>query len=476
MAEAEETQRSNKTASLMISYSRKDKDFIKQLYDGLVAQGFSPDDIWVDWEGIPLSADWMAEITKGIQSTNAFIFVISPDSVASEICQREIDIAVESNKRFIPIMYREPGKDAKLHEKISSHNWVFIRDEDELEKTMPALVEAINTDLDWLAQHTRLYNRAKEWQDKGRNDSYLVRGNDLQDAEAFISEGAAGKDPAPTALHAEYVKAAQNYAAAVRRRNRIITAVVGVVLFVLAVFASIQAVRATRNERAAVDNLNVAYTQQVRAEIGEAEAVSQRATAQANEMIAKENERAANSLALASEALNQKNSDTQLALMLGLLSIQETKQDGIVLPESKSALFSVLNSPNVFYTWQDDAIVSAAAYDPTGKYIAIGNVNGMGQLIDVDSRQLVYRIEMTSSINSLSFSPDGTRLAIATDDTAEVWDVDSGSQLFSLAGHDGYSVHSIDYSPDGNWIATGGADWNVKIWNAGNGSIKVTLP
>ena len=112
----------------MISYSRKDTEFVRKLYDGLVAAGFPPDkdSIWVDWEGIPLSADWMAEITKGIESANAFIFVISPDSVKSEVCQREIEIAVASNKRFIPILYKEPGKDAKLHEKISSHNWIFI--------------------------------------------------------------------------------------------------------------------------------------------------------------------------------------------------------------------------------------------------------------------------------------------------------------------------------------------------------------
>ena len=137
MSEPEETKGVKKTASLMISYSRKDKVFVKQLYDELIARGFSPDDIWVDWEGIPLSADWMAEITKGIQASNVFIFVISPDSVASEVCKKEIEIAVESNKRFIPILHREPGKDAPLHEKISSHNWVFIRDDKSLRTCCP---------------------------------------------------------------------------------------------------------------------------------------------------------------------------------------------------------------------------------------------------------------------------------------------------------------------------------------------------
>ena len=476
--ETQENVVTSRTASLMISYSRKDKVFVRQLYDSLVAQGFLPDDIWVDWEGIPLSADWMAEITKGIQSSNAFIFVISPDSVASEVCKKEIELAVESNKRFIPILHREPGRDAKLHEKISSHNWVFIRDEQELEKTLPALVEAINTDLDWLAQHTRLFNRAKEWDGKGRNDSYLVRGNDLQDAETFISEGAAGKEPAPTPLHIEYVTAARKHAANLRRRNRFIAAGVGVALLILAIIASIQAVRATLSEQEAVDNLHIANTAQVLADNNAATAKANEEIAIENEEIANANARAANSLAMASESINQKNSDTQLSLMLALLSIQETSQDSdIPLDESKSALFSSLNTPNVLHTWENGSIVTAVAYDPTGNYIAIGNEDGLVQVIDAQDRSMLYPLQFEDAVSGLDFSPDGERLGISSDDgSAIVVSAENGNELFSLAGHDGYYVSDIKFSPDGNLIATGGGDWYVKIWNAVNGSLRVTLP
>ncbi|HSM72525.1 MAG TPA: toll/interleukin-1 receptor domain-containing protein, partial [Anaerolineales bacterium] len=345
MAEAEENkvESNNNTASLMISYSRKDKEFVRQLYDGLVERGFPPgkDSIWVDWEGIPLSADWMAEITKGIQSANAFIFVISPDSVASEVCKREIEIAVAANKRFIPILYREPGKDAKLHEKISSHNWIFIHNEEELEKNLPALVDAINTDLDWLDRHTYYYNRANEWQAAGRNVSSLLRGKNLEDAESFINEGAAGKEPVLTPLHIEYVEAARKNAVAVRRRNRIIAAVVGVALLALSIFALIQWGFAEEEKVRADDQASTAVANQYIANTAEAVAVIAQEEAERNA-------REANALALSAEAINQKDSDTQLSLMLALLSIQETAQDDIVpLLESKSALFSSLNTPNV---------------------------------------------------------------------------------------------------------------------------------
>ncbi len=66
----------NATSSCFISYSRKDKDFVRKLNDSLDANGV---DAWVDWEGIPLSSDWMDEITRAIDGGDAFLFVISPE-------------------------------------------------------------------------------------------------------------------------------------------------------------------------------------------------------------------------------------------------------------------------------------------------------------------------------------------------------------------------------------------------------------
>ena len=354
--------------------------------------------------------------------------------------------------------------------KISSHNWVFMRDEQELEKTLPALVEAINTDLDWLAQHTRLQNRAIEWNNKGRNDSYLVRGNDLQEAEAFISEGATGKEPAPTSLHVEFVQAARNYAAAIRRRNRIITAVVGVALLALSIFALAQwAVAATERDRAN-NNAATAVAEKVRAD-------DNAATAQANEVIAQQNARVGNSLALASESITQKGSDTQLALMLALLSIQETQPDETVLLESQSALFSSLNTPNVLYTLQnEDAVVRSVAYDPTGKYIAIGDDHGQAKILDVVDGKQIHTLQFQDGVSGLDFSPDGKLLATSSwDGTAKVWDVETGQELLSLVGHDG-AVNDIKFSSDGKLIATAGEDALVKIWYAETGTLKVSLP
>ena len=73
------------STKVFISYSRKDNKFTRKLYDGLEAHKMIT---WVDWEDIPLTADWMEEIREAIESSDAFVFVLSPDSVDSEICRK----------------------------------------------------------------------------------------------------------------------------------------------------------------------------------------------------------------------------------------------------------------------------------------------------------------------------------------------------------------------------------------------------
>ena len=154
---------------IFISYSRKDKLFVRKLNAAIDAADI---DAWVDWEGIPLSSDWMAEITAAIEGGDAFVFVISPDSLKSQICQNELELGIKSNKKIIPVLYREPEKRQKMHPKLASTNWVYMRPrKDDFKATIPQLVSAIQTDLGWVQQHTRLLERSTEWERKNKNNS-----------------------------------------------------------------------------------------------------------------------------------------------------------------------------------------------------------------------------------------------------------------------------------------------------------------
>ena len=70
-------------------------------------------------------------------------------------------------------------------------------------------------------------------------------------------------------------------------------------------------------------------------------------------------------------------------------------------------------------------------------------------------RELLTLKGHTGRVCSVSWSPDGTRLATGSEDgTAKVWDAAGGRELLTLKGHAG-EVRSVSWSPDGKRLATG---------------------
>src|SRR5690606_8280601 len=122
----------------------------------------------------------------GIEDADNFAFVISPDSVASEICEKELHHAIKHKKRLIPLLRRDVQPGQQVHSALASHNWIFFRDADDFEASFNALIGAVDTDLPHVRMHTRITKKASEWQQRGQDASFLLRGADLVEAESWL--------------------------------------------------------------------------------------------------------------------------------------------------------------------------------------------------------------------------------------------------------------------------------------------------
>lgn len=199
-------------ADIFISYAREDIDFVRRLHEALAER---ERETWIDFEGIPPSAEWLAEIRSAIDSAQAFVFVLTPASAASKVCAEELRHALGQHKRLIPILRTEVDA-SEVADDLARLNWIFFRDGDDFEAACESLLGAVDTDLDWVRDHTRLLERAREWDQGGRDASATLRGRDLEHFEEWIALGP-DREPQPTALQSHYVLASRR-AATVRQR------------------------------------------------------------------------------------------------------------------------------------------------------------------------------------------------------------------------------------------------------------------
>jgi hypothetical protein len=172
-----------------ISYSHLDRGFAVHLQSALKSSGKT---IWVDETDIPSGSRWAEDLKVAIEDADSFVFVISPDSVASEECKMELSYAVELHKRIIPLNLRATPFDA-LPESIRAVQFVPPRgsfEDPDSETTFAAslelLIETIDTDLDTVREHTEWGKKALEWDKHTQDRSFLLSGSELASAEQWL--------------------------------------------------------------------------------------------------------------------------------------------------------------------------------------------------------------------------------------------------------------------------------------------------
>ena len=87
---------------VFISYSRRDADVVENIVTQLEAEGI---EVWIDREAIKPGKQWRKQIVEGIDTAEAFILNLSPNSAASDNVLKELNLAEEALEPFIlPVM------------------------------------------------------------------------------------------------------------------------------------------------------------------------------------------------------------------------------------------------------------------------------------------------------------------------------------------------------------------------------------
>ena len=121
------------------------------------------------------------------------------------------------------------------------------------------------------------------------------------------------------------------------------------------------------------------------------------------------------------------------------------------------------------------------AYSPDGTRLAVASTIGIW-LYDAHTGAEValltgnvIQFGRSRLFGAVAFSPDGKTLTSGSrDKTIRLWDVNTGQQKATLEGHTGW-VLSVAFSPDGSTLASGSWDRTIRLWDARTGEYQQTL-
>jgi WD40 repeat protein len=460
-------------AEVFISYSRKDKALVNSIHDALKGVGR---DTWVDWEGIPPTTEWLAEIRAAIESCDNFLFVLSPESAASDTCRLELEHAVRHRKRLIPIVARSVSSE-QVPSSIASLNWIFFDADHQFDVSFKTLIAALDTDFDWVRSHTRLLVRARQWESKSRDAAALLRGSDLREAESWLATAAGKHESLPTALHAEYIVASRRNAS---KRLRYLVSGVSVALIVsiaLAIVAFIQSRLAEDSRQEAVRNAELAEKNAAAAQTNAETAQKNEKEAQRNADIAEQRRQEADEryrqalgrrLAIQSETIRAEHPDrVSLSVLLAIEAVRNLQS-----VETEQALRGGLALlPRLHWkALHPSQRLVGLHFSPDGKRVVTTDA-----VWDAANGRQIAAFRHEGRSTTFAMSADGERMARAGGASqVRVWNARTGEALTGPLDKVGRNS-KLALSPDGRLVAAGGEDNTARIWNVATGTLIQTL-
>ncbi|WP_417678160.1 toll/interleukin-1 receptor domain-containing protein [Roseibium sp.] len=426
---------------VFVSYSRKDREKAHRISKVLADRNLG---VFRDTEDILPTEEWRDRLEQLIREADTIIFLLSPASATSEVCAWEIELAHQLEKRIAPIVIEDvPGED--IPPILARLNFIFCTDRDPFEDAVDSVVSAVNTDIDWIREHTRLAGLARRWRQSGERRSLLLRGADIADAERWRDErvrDAPQITPDQTTFITESRRNAQ------RQQKLTLALSLAAVVVGLALAAT------------AFWQRSVALTQR-------------------NDALKAQSLYLAD---LSQEALAR--GDTTMAILSAIEALPDTsstdpqQRNRPYVAAARMALTEAMAERRELHTLRFPQPTSNAdaEFSPDGQRILSSDFS-QAVLFDAGTGKQIAVLDFHGKKGSynIHFSPDGKLITAAyltaNGGGAGIWDGRTGAHLTDLSS--GVEITGIAFSPDGNIMAASGTarfdnriQTAIQLWDA----------
>jgi TIR domain-containing protein/Leucine Rich Repeat (LRR) protein len=194
----------SKPIRVFLSYARDDASEVEALGAQLKENNV---DVLMDVKEILALEEWRRRLEQMIIAADAVIFCLSPSSARSNACRWEADMAERFGKRIAPVVIKPLGE-ASPPEVIGRINYIFLVGA--MRTDVRSIVSALQTDIGWVREHTRLSELATSWANAGRPRNRLLQGTDIRAAELWERNNTQAS-PVVTTLLREYIRGSRQW-------------------------------------------------------------------------------------------------------------------------------------------------------------------------------------------------------------------------------------------------------------------------
>ncbi len=471
------------TTRVFLSYSRKDSAIMQRLADGLLAHPeYEPDYDRAEHDphnvnsGIAADEPWWQRLEEMIAGADIMVFLVSPHSASSRVCDEEIAYAERLGKRIVPVLVAPVGY-ARLPPKLAALN-INI----DLTDAGPGftagfddLLTALSVNATWLRQGRRYAERAAEWQRKGQPEGGLLPSGAFEEAESWASRRPRN-EPEPGEVFTDWMNASRkNIQDQIAREQRQIRrarrwqAAASLVLVIALIGVALGGWQVTQGlRRVALGNSTVLT---FFSEEADARGPSEEAEARDPDRLRRTRDGGARAARLALAAY----SDSALAPVAQGADFRLGEAMG-------RAQLPVALEGHTDY-------LSVAAFLPDGRHVVTASNDGTAR-VWTEGEDGVWTTRVLkghgSTVHFAAFSPDGRRVVTASgDDTARVWTKGDG-EVWTAAPLKGHQRGSISrnpwaarvggvvtaaFSPDGRAIVTASDDGTARVRREGENGV-----